>query len=197
MEQGRLTRVLYILGTIAVFILAILFIIWIIGRISSRTSKKANTTTSQISDFADSDNSVSYKADGVINGNENHRAIKITVTNKSRMLEIISGYQGQVIYSQSYTNNVEAYKEFLSALQKSGYLIQRKNIANTTLEGACPLGNRYIFETIGIDISSEMLWTTSCASTQGTFGGKINVVQTLFQKQIPNYSKQVSTTSLH
>ncbi len=149
-----------------------------------------------ISEYANRDTTVSYLVDGIINGDESHRAIRITVSKNNRLLEILSGYQYTPIESFSYTNNVAAYKPFLASLEVAGFTKEKSNPKITNPEGTCPLGNRYFFSSTGIPEISSSLWSSNCTSpglfmnrsAQGTFNGNLKTIQQLFENQIPGYS---------
>jgi uncharacterized protein YpmB len=196
-------RILRILLVVFVFILVIALIINFIfgGSNTSETSDSADAPTSspaqQFADAATTDATVSFVTDGVINGNEQHRQIQIVVSKNARTLTIIQGYQGQVLSTQSFSNNTDAFSEFLSAIYAAGFTSERTNVEQTDMDGQCSLGYRYIYSSTGISNVPPSLWTTTCSVKTGTFGGKVSTVNSLFQKQIPNYSSLVNGVSLN
>lgn len=149
-----------------------------------------------LADYATETNSVSYMIDGITNAEENHRAVKITISNTSRTLEVISGYKGQVIKTKTYANNTESYKSFLAGLQTVGYIKQNPKNTSTNYLGKCPLGFRYLITTSGIKNVPELLWTTNCGGTPGSFAGDLAAVRELFKNQIPDYDNLVSGISV-
>jgi hypothetical protein len=147
-----------------------------------------------MSDYANTNASVSFTINGFTTGDESHRIIKITINNQSRMIEILSGYQGNVINSSTTPNNVAAFQAFLAGLQTEGYNLQRKD--SVSLLGQCPLGDQDIFDTSGISNVPSELWTTTCSASDGTFAGDFGNVQQLFQNQIPDYGDFVAGVTL-
>ena len=189
---------------IAAIVLLLLITMLFLGFNKPKTSNTIKTNkTIVMADYANADATVSYTVDGITNGNEQHRAIKITVTKKSRMLEIKEGYQGANLQSNSFTNNQDAFKAFLASIQNTGYLIEsnaktkKGTIINTNIQGQCPLGQKYLFNTYGISGATSFLWTSSCLVAPGTFGGNLKSTQKLFQLQIPNYDTLVKGINLN
>ncbi len=186
-------RPLYFLIGALIFIAGLVFTF--VSIFKPGDSPTTVTSAVVLADHAAEANSVSYTMDGVINSAEQHRAVKITVSNSTRTIEIFSGYQGSVISSKSYANSPSSYKEFLAALQGVGFIKQTPKITDTYL-GKCPFGYRYVFNTSSISGAPEMLWTTSCGKVKGTFGGVLDSVTQLFKKQIPDYDALLKGVSL-
>ena len=178
------------------FSLVILLTVAFLGFNKPKTTTP-NTTKKAVvmSDFATTAAKVSYTVEGIVNGNEAHRAIRITIDKNSRMLEVIAGYQGTVIQTQSFANNSDAFKVFLAALQKQGFLVQRVKPTVTDILGQCAFGQKYIYNTFGITDAPNYLWSASCPKI-GTFNGSQPGVQLLFRNQIPGYSALVSGVNL-
>jgi len=180
---------------IAVVIILLLGLFVYVSLSRTKTKKIETVKPILINEYANSPATVSYMVDGQINGNESHRAIKITISKDSRLIEVLSGYQYTPINTEAYNNTVEAYEPFLASLQVAGFAKKRANsIASSA--GARPLGNRYYFESIDIPSMPDRLWSSTCSTSglfasggrQGTFAGNLNTIQQLFQKQIPDYA---------
>lgn len=180
--------------------LGLLLLITVFFLVLNRPNSSSVTTKSSqkivMADYANSDATVSYTKDGITNGEEAHRAIKITISKNSRKLEIYEGYQGAILQTNSFSNDQDAYKAFLAAIQNKGYLNQNKTKTSTDIQGKCPLGLKYMFNTYGISGAPSFLWTSSCGIAPGNFGGNLTDIQRLFQLQIPDYSKLTSKTDL-
>ncbi|HUD03540.1 MAG TPA: hypothetical protein VMR51_02015 [Patescibacteria group bacterium] len=186
-------RNIYLILGVAVFVILLIFIIFGLNRPVTTTN---NSKPVIMSDFADTNADVIYTTEGIINGDELHRIIKITVDKNSRMVEVISGYQGTIIKSESFTNNSSAFKAFLASLQAEGFIAKRSKPGSTNSLGQCPLGTKYYFDSTGITGAPGDLWITSCSAKIGTFAGSLNSVQQLFQLQIPDYNNIVSGVNL-
>lgn len=177
-------------------VIAVIAIVLLASRPAPNTSegkpgaKKAVTLT----DYTNTDASVIYTQDGMINAQEDHRAIKITVSRDSRRIQVQSGYDGAVISDKTYPNSQNAFDAFLHALAYSGFSKEQKSQYDGP-SGICPLGTRYTYDLQ--DSSGDLLnvWSTSCSNGQGTFAGNAAMVRQLFQSQIPGFSK--ITTNIH
>jgi hypothetical protein len=190
----------YIFAFVGVFLLILVGLILILGGGGKKKTPTTGTNAPVVlplPDYAPTDAYVTMTMDGIINGDDAHRAIKITVSRDQRVLDIIQGYSGHVIDSHSFANNEEAYNVFLHALNNSGFMTKRKN-ANLTADftGACPLGTRTIFAlNQSVDILSQR-WTTSCGDIPGTLGVETGNLIDLFQAQITNYGELASQANL-
>lgn len=168
--------------TIGLLILLIVFLIKSGG--NNAPAVQAKTLDS----YATSDAEVSYLNSGPINAESLHREIKITVDNDYVTYQEIAGYNGHVIRTKRFSNNVNAYSNFLAALGRAGFAKGAKTETTQTEKGACSLGNRYVFEmTQGTD-QIQRNWTTNCGSGGGTFKGDISTTITLFEAQVPDYN---------
>jgi hypothetical protein len=185
-------RIIYIIGAAGlILILVLVFFFGLGGNNPTSPAKRIN-----LQDYADSNAVVSFTTDGIINGDDIHRAIRINISSTNRELVIYQGYQSNVLSTTSFSNNSSAYKQFLAALQTAGWLTQVKRPATTDINGKCPLGNRYIYNNQNIDSAPDNLWTTTCSGIKGTFAGNISLVNQLFRNQITGYSNLVSGVSL-
>lgn len=177
-------------------IIALLLIFGII--IFKPGSKNGSTPTSEsksLPDYSDTGALVSYTTDGVINGDDEHRQIVITVGQKSRTIDIVQGYQGYVIKTKSYYNNESAYNVFLNALNNSGFTKERSSDIESEV-GVCPTGERFTYElsNTGSNKTDLRLWSTTCGG--GTQGGNKNTIQQLFQNQIDDYDEITANVQL-
>ena len=117
----------------------------------------------------------------------------MTVGSNLRTLDIIQGYQGRVVKSETFVNNQPAYLAFLSALYKSGYTAKlnpkKFKFASDSDQGSCPLGNRYYFELMNTGNNADQrLWSSSCGKEiPGNFGGASALIIQLYQNQFSNY----------
>ncbi|MEK7594173.1 MAG: hypothetical protein AAB436_00860 [Patescibacteria group bacterium] len=157
---------------------------------------KTVVTKKTLVSFADTDAEVSLGIDGPINANSLHEQVRIEVNNNDATLNIIRGYDGDVVKTRSFANTENAYSAFLSALSTAGFTRGDKDEKLKSEAGACPLGMRYTFQfKDGTGKVLSRYWSTSCGGTK-TYLGNTNLTITLFQAQIPDYSELVSDTSL-
>jgi hypothetical protein len=186
--------ILGILGVIAVFILLIILILSL--RPNDPSSTRTDTPVPKLADVADSETAIRYVNDGPINAEENHRQVRIVIDKNKRAIDILTGYQGTVLATQTFDNNKEAFTEFLAALDRAGFTIKRNSKLDSEA-GICPAGNRYVFELYNSPNNSSFKpfrrWQTSCG-LQGNFGGTVTTIRSLFKAQIPNYEEFIRQT---
>lgn len=177
------------------FIIAVLIIfgVFIFGINKKSTPKPVTVVPSSLHDYASTSAEVRLTIDGQVNGDDLHRAIRITVGRNQRKLEVIQGYQGNVIDSKTQDNNEPAYDVFLRSINNAGFTKERKTKI-TDERGVCPAGNRYVYELLNTENNNMRRWSTSCGT--GTFGGQSPLVRTLFQSQITDYETITSTIEL-
>src|SRR5665213_76569 len=98
----------YFFGFIAFLLLIVVGTILIVSHHHSSPKKPAPIVRT-LPDYASSNSSVSMTIDGVVNGDDIHRAIRITISKESRNIDIIQGYSGNVINTSSQANTADAY----------------------------------------------------------------------------------------
>lgn len=193
-------RILRFVLIICAAILLLFLLVNLIFRPAKKTATTTTPTTSLSDTFASAggtDAVVSFQTNGVINGNDIHREIKITISKNARTLTVYQGYQGSVLSTQSFANNDNAFQSFLNAIYGAGFTTKKTNSTQTNLAVACPLGNRYVYASQNISGAPDSLWASTCGGKTGTYGGNIGTVNTLFRSQIPNYNNLVSQVNLN
>lgn len=180
----------YLLISLGV-VLLIIFGIVIFNRGGSKTVTTSGKKPIALMDYATNTNaSVQYSVEGPINALENHRTTLVTVSPNSRTVTVFSGYQGQALVSKTFSNDDNAYHEFLAALNRAGFTKERKLGANVNEESVCPTGNRTNYKLVENNKDLINLWSATC--TSGSFGGSTTLTTTLFQTQIPGYNAIVN-----
>jgi hypothetical protein len=154
-----------------------------------KTTTPTPTPTPQVSltDRVGSDARVRYTIVSPVAANETHNSIVITVSPANRTVQALQSYEDIVADSRDFPNNQAAFADFAQALQDAGFT---KTNASTDEDerGACPTGQRYVYELIDNSGTVSRLWSTSC-NNQGTFSGNAALIRQLFQAQIPDYTK--------
>ncbi len=143
-----------------------------------------------LGNYANTNTVVQFTIDGPVVYDSSHNEIQITVGQYQNTLNIIQGYQGNVVKSENFPNNEPAYNVFLNALQIAGFTKSQK--FNYPSTGACATGDVYhlsVIDDFGTNIQD--LWATTCGN-EGTFGGVVSPIQNLFEAQIPNYNKETA-----
>jgi hypothetical protein len=190
MNSGNGSRIAVVLGIIVVLAL-ILFGVYRVLR-PSNPAPKPGTPPANINllDYIDRNTQVRYTIEGPVTANENHNTIRIAVTKDNRIIEVLSTYNGDTTISQTFTNNAAAFEDFMYAINGAGFMKRDPKATTADERGVCPTGQRYIYELIENGSVVNRLWSSSCGD--GNFAGQTGVTQTLFQAQIPGYSKITS-----
>ncbi len=173
----------------------LLLTVFVLNRGDDPAKPAENTKqVAELIDYADKNSEVSLTTVGKLVGNDEHRSIRITVSATERRVEILSGYDQQVLSSQTYENTRTAYETFLSALGGQGFT-QSKKTDITDNRSVCPTGQHYEYRIKEDGAEKSNLWSVSCDKS-GNFNGRGNTIRQLFQRQIPEYSEQVRGVTL-
>lgn len=180
------------------FVGFILILFLIFGRGSSNTPKpietnKKDKAPSSLVDYIDRDSKVILTVAGRINGDDAHRQIRITVTPTEREVEVIQGYQNNVIKKQNFSNNKPAYDQFMRSLARTGFSKERKSVLKDE-RGICANEQRYIYEIIDNNEQVSRTWAGQC--NKGNSMGNAPFILQLFRNQITDYGKFVNGVNL-
>jgi hypothetical protein len=133
--------------------------------------------------------------DGPVTADQDHDVVRITIGRDGNTLEVLNGYQGALVKSQSYNSNTESYANFLRSLQLLGYTLGDPTPANADERGHCPTQSRYVYEIISDSAKVQRYWSDQCGG--GTFKGKNVSIRELFRKQIPDFNKLTSGLTVY
>lgn len=184
----------YIIGFLISIGLVILLFVMIFS--GGNDPAPAPGATKRLVDYANTSTTVRFTDDYPVNANQVHRKIVTTVGRDQITFTIESGYEGDVLRTQTYPNNPTAYANFLRALQINGYTNAEDKPELRDERGYCATGQRYIFETKDGDNTIMRTWSTSCGNI-GSFKGKSTQVRDLFRRQVPDYSRLTSGIQLY
>lgn len=162
---------------------------------TQESSKPKPETAVVLSDYAERDSSMVFTNQGRIISNELYREIRITVRPDGKKIEAIQGYDGNVFKSQDFDNNTTAYQTFVRALDRAGFATTRK-AGNPDERGFCPQGQRYIYQVFEGETQKQRTWAGSCGTNGRTSAARSSLVISLFQAQIPEYSRFVQGVQL-
>ena len=185
----------YFIG-LAIVVVLIIGISVFVSKVIHHKPKTTPTTTqtSKPEKFIDKTTQVSLTADGATVGVESHRAIRITIDNSSRTIDLISGYDDGVYETKTFPNNSSAFSAFLAAINTYGFSSENTNAAKDE-RGVCPLGIRYVYEATYRSGDPLRSWGSSCKGVNRFIGQGPNIQQ-LFRNQIPDYNKIVKGVNL-
>jgi hypothetical protein len=183
----------YFLGFLVAIGLIILVIILVVRGLSG--GHHAIVPATSVADYADTATVMRLTIDGPVVANDQHKAVRITIGRDQNQVEVIQGYQGDVMSSQQYDNNQAAYTVFLKALQLQGYTNGDPDPARADERGFCPQSKRYIYEIVSPGGATvQRYWSSECKV--GTFRGNGILIRNLFRLQIPDYQRQIRGTGL-
>jgi len=197
-KNNRIIPIVLIVIIIAIAIAAIVSL----GRaVFSGSSSSTSTTQVDISRDAllstTADRKVSMTVRGPIVAQESFRSYRIEVTPSSRTITTYTGYLDQVVSTQTLSNNVPAYEQFVHALDNANLAkgTQLTGDKDTTL-GICATGRVIEFNIINGKDSIKHLWTSTCSGSKGSLNASVSQVSNLFTQQIPDSSRLISAVNL-
>lgn len=193
MYRGSGPRILPIIVIILIIAIVIAALVSV-GRLfftSSDTSdtQPGETTDSVVAALQNTNDSrgVRWTVRGPIVADEDFRSYQITVSPTERTFVTYAGYLDQVVDVKTYSNNTEAYEQFVYALDKAG-VGKTREAKSEDFRGACATeGFGYKFETLSGETADHTLWTTTCKGSKGTMTASPAQTHALFANQIPDF----------
>ncbi|HSX24120.1 MAG TPA: hypothetical protein VLE74_03410 [Candidatus Saccharimonadales bacterium] len=185
----------YGIVVLIIIFFAIVGTIVLIGSTNKNTSSAKTARVTKLVDYENKDGStITWTQQGRLLGEDQRKAIRVTVTRNKRTVEILSGYEERVERSEDFTNSPAAFSTFVRALDNANFGRER-TVKQPDERGICPTGNRFVYRLT--DNGSEVMrtWSDTCASADGPFGGAAvgaQLMQQLFKAQITDYQKFTS-----
>lgn len=178
----------YIIGGFGIIIIVAAFIAIVVAFVGRDPlpDDSPDRAISTLSDLADDSSEVSFTTYGPIVGHEEFRAIRITVTDSQRRLDILRGYNLAVEERVELANNTAAYEAFLQALEQANFTAVLDDAAERE-DGKCPTTRRHVYLLVVNGDEEVRTWSSPCRGERGNFGGDARLVERLFQGQIPDY----------
>jgi hypothetical protein len=181
----------YFFGFLVSIGLIVLVVVLIIKGFSNEPKK---STQAPLRDYANTSTQVRMGVGGPIVNDQEYNSYQITVGRDQVKMETKRGYEGIPIETLTYSNNTEAYANFLRALELAGFT-KGVSTPGSDERGSCATGDRYVLEINSGSKQIQRLWTTSCRGG-GTFTGNIEQVRQLFIAQIPRTEFAQATRGL-
>jgi hypothetical protein len=172
----------------------IIFVVVAIVLIANGGAKNVTTKPIDLTSYNYVGTSVVQTTTGTLVGDGQRQAIRITISQNQREIDILSGYYQNVTSSETFENNQPAYGAFLGALENAMFTGSRRT-NEVNMFGVCPLGNTFQYELNSPTKTVFNNWSTSCNYTDGTFAGNGPLIRQLFSLQIPNYQSFTNSTS--
>jgi hypothetical protein len=192
MNNNNGSRIAVVLGIIVVLAL-LLFGVYRVIR-PSTPKKPATPAATNLLDYVDRDTQVRFSIEGPVTANENHNTIRVAVTRDNRIVEALSTYDATTSISQSFSNNAASFEDFMYSLNNAGFIKRDPKASTADERGACPTGQRYIYELIENGQTVVRLWSSTCGT--GNFAGQSSLISTLFKAQIPDYNKLTANVKM-
>lgn len=171
---------------------AIIGTVVIIGRSNNGSSGKTAQDTKLANYTSNDAASVSWTMQGRLLGEDQRRAIRVTVTRNQRTVEILDGYEERTERQAQLSNSPDAFAAFVRALDIANFG-QERTVKQADERGVCPLGSRFIYRVT--DGTKEVMrtWSDNCTTADGPFGGgnTTKLIQQIFEGQITDYQKFV------
>ena len=180
--------ILVLLVITAIFFGGIFLLVRLISGVGDDTPKEQTSSQTQtVKKLSTDAQSVTYTVYGKVVAEEDRRAIRITISDSERKLEVLQGYDENVLKSERLSNKHSSFEALLLALETAKFTTRDTSI-KTDDRSLCPLGSRFVYET-KYDDSNIRSWLTSCTANSASFKGDKSMVDTLFKAQIPKYSE--------
>lgn len=177
------------IGLVFIFIIILVKVIFGGGGGQSEEAKKATLT-----EYEKTTTTMRLIIEGPIVSDEDFRQVQINVGRDANTAFVIHGYRGDVAKQETVSSNAIAYGNFLRAIELNGFG-SGDGKKNEDYRGFCPTGSRYIYQIVKDNKVDKQYWATSCGDA-GTFQGQSDMVNQLFQEQIPNYFELTGDLSL-
>jgi len=180
-----------------IFVAVIFFLFFTVKLIFGRktpTTRTANVVAVKtLPDYASTDADVVMTIDMPVIGHEEHNAVQITINREERTVDLLQGYQGLVIKTESFDNDQASFDVFLRAINSQGFVLEQKSIYKNDRD-VCPTGSHYYYDlkNTGTENGDKHLWAVSCGIIGTSASQRGPTIRSLFQKQIPNYQKFLS-----
>lgn len=185
-----------------IFILVVIGLIWLIVLLFQSIFSNSNDTVTtqpdipELSTYADTSAVATLFIDGPIVANQEHKSVRISVDRNQSRIEVISGYDNNVISQQAFASTEASYKQFLSALDRLSFTQGDTDLDKQTPDGSCPFGRRYTYTLKSASESVVNFWTTSCSPKGGTYQGEHSATKKLFLAQIPRVELREITNGI-
>lgn len=192
-------RIVPIILVVAVMIVAIIALVSIGRLLLNRgdSSEVVDTPTENALLMAEVDRSVRMTVRGPIVADENFNSYKIEISPTERRMTTYRGYSDEVIESRRLSNSVNAYTEFIHALDRAGFANTAQLDAEVSdVRGMCSTGRLYSFETLQAQSVLSESWISSCKGATASFRGEAVLIRDLFLRQIPDSKSLLSDLSL-
>lgn len=177
----------YFIGVLVIIFILVVGTVLFIGRDREEGVDLSPAATKTVDSIDQTGSRAVWTMQGGTVGDDERRAVRITVSASERKIELLEGYRETVGKSRTYPNNKDGYRVFMKALDNLGYGDTRQDVTADP-EGFCPEGKRYLYAISNGTENTHSSWSTSCSRREGNFDGDPVDVRQLFQEQISDYN---------
>lgn len=200
MYRGNTSRIFPIILIIIITIVVIAALVSasqaIFGNKNQNETKEVDRSETVLLSTADSA-SVKMIVRGPLVADEKHRSFEINISPKSRDLDIYEGYLQTPLEKVNLGNNVQAYDEFVHALNNAGYMKGEALVGeNDDVRGRCATGRVYEFFVMDGSDAVKRLWTSTCKGSVGSLKANVSQIYNLFLNQIPDGAQKIRDKQL-
>ena len=138
------------------------------------------------------DRSVLMRLRGNIVGDEDFRTYTVQVSPEQRQFTRYKGYLEKPLVDKTYSNNVEAYDQFVNALAAANFATGTPLTgSDDDTRGLCATGVLYEFEIRSGENVEKRFWTTTCRGSNGSLKANADQLRALFLKQVPEAEQYI------
>ncbi len=189
MYRGNLSRFIPIVLVLIIVAVAIAALVSL-GQAIFGGNQSSQTQTNVGHDAllsTDANRSVRMTVRGPLVAEENFHSYQIAIAPATRTMTTYTGYLDQILSTKQLGNNLNAYEQFVYALDKAN-LMQGDELTGdkNDIRGVCATGEVYEFEVLQDNSTVKRLWTSTCKGSPGSFKASVQQVQPLFLNQIPD-----------
>lgn len=200
MRRINTSRILPVVLVVIIAVIAVAAIISLARLIfsGSSTTPPAAVDTSRESLLNTSiGHGVSLSVRGPIVADESFRSYVIDISSSERTLKTYQGYRDTIIDNKTVANTVQAYDEFVHALDRAG-LASGKPFEGDREDtrGICATGKLYEYSILENGNVVKRLWTTTCRNAVGSLRANNSSLVLLFKNQVPDATKLISKVRL-
>ncbi len=182
---------------VLLFTLALVIVTIVLFFSNNSTNKSQyNTKLNNFANYSNTSALATLDINGPITSQSTHNEVKIIVSNLDVNLQIIKGYDNDIVINQVFPNSQRSYDAFLRSIYLNGFTLKtNKNTVNNPV-GLCATGDLYNFYFIFNSNNIVNTWQSSCNGSNSNFGGNLSVILSLFQSQVPSYNNYTNNLNL-
>lgn len=163
---------------------------------NSKTNSQYNNDLNKFANYSLTSATATLDINGPITAQSTHNEVKIIVSNLDVNLQVLKGYDGEIILNQVFSNSQNSYNAFLRSIYLNGFTLKtNKNIVKNSI-GLCATGDVYNLELLLNSSYIVNSWETNCGGSNDNFAGNLTEIIDLFESQVPNYNSYTNNLNI-